>query len=370
MVKKDSSVMPRVFISHSHKDRTYATDLQRILTRYGAQAFLDQDKIQVADVLPDRIQQGIDWCDTLLLIWSSSAAVSDWVEKEWNSAYELRKKIVPYCLDSTSLPPALENLVYVDRKDAQVAHVGLLRSVFGKGFMPPTTDVFPGRWRVTLNAFGLGTVTHDLELRANGQITGSAKMDQGGIMDNLVRTLGAADLLNIRPSVSGTWEYEESTEILTLDIATHGFGQEFREKVQVRATGHEDGEIQGKDLSGRTYVIRRMPGSDLKASLLQLEEEFEKLASLKATPEAYQQQIDVVLSTIFTIERHRSVVNQTADPELTDQFEKICKCGPVFEKILAAEEPFAARALIIKGLALVMARQDVPKFRGMCFRDE
>lgn len=259
MTVKRASVPGRVFISHSHRNRAVATDVQRVLTKYGAQTFLDQDKIQVADVLPDRIQQGIEWCDTFLLIWSSSAAASDWVGKEWKTAYARRRKIVPYCLDSTSLPPVLENLVFVDQKDAQVAHAGLLRAVFGKDFSPPSTDVFPGRWRVTLNAFGFGTATYDLELRANGQVTGSGKMDQGGGIGDLIRSVGASDLLNLRPSVSGTWEYEEHTEILTLDLAAHGLGQEFREKVQVRTTGREVGEIQGNDLSGRTYAIRRLP---------------------------------------------------------------------------------------------------------------
>jgi hypothetical protein len=259
MPTEQASFPMRVFLSHSHRDRAVATDLQRVLMKFGAQTFLDQDKIQAADVLPTRIQEGIEWCDTFLLIWSSSAAASDWVSKEWIMAYERRRKIIPYCLDSTSLPPVLENLVYVDQKDAQVAHGSLLRAVFGKGFSPPSTDVFPGRWCVTLSAFGLGTATYDLELRANGQVTGSGKMDQTGIVDDLMRSIGAAELLNVRYSVSGTWEYEEHTEILTLDLTAHGLGQDAQEKVQIRTTGREVGEIQGKDLSGRTYAIRRFP---------------------------------------------------------------------------------------------------------------
>lgn len=370
MPAKESPVPARVFISHSHRDRVLATDLQQILTKYGAQTFLDQDKIQIADVLPDRIHQGVEWCDTFLLIWSSSSAASDWVGKEWNTAYELRKRIVPYCLDSTPLPAVLENLVYVDRKDVQVAHVGLLRSVFGKGFTPATTDIFPGRWRVTLNAFGLGTATYDLELRANGQITGRAKMDQGGVVGDLMRSLGASDLLNLRPGVSGTWEYEESTEILTLDIAAHGLGQDFREKVEVRTTGREIGEIQGKDFSGRTYAIRRLPGPDLKASLLQLEEALAHYASVEVTPDTIQQELDVVLAAVGTVEQHRSEVAQVGDTELDDQFDRICKSGPVFGKLLAAaEQKFAAKALLMKGLALVVAKQTVPEFRRRCFPD-
>ena len=172
----------KVFISHSHRDRAVATELQSVLAKYGAETYLDQDRIQVADVLPDRIRQGIEWCNAFLLLWSSSADASEWVGREWNTAYQLHRKIIPYCLDSTSLPPGLENLVYVDHtKDTQVAHVGFLRAVF-PDFEPPSTDVFPGRWRVTLNAFGFGTATHDLDLRANGQITGVTKVDRGDLL--------------------------------------------------------------------------------------------------------------------------------------------------------------------------------------------
>jgi len=175
----EASVTTKVFISHSHVDRAVATGLQSVLMKYGAETYLDQNKIQVGDVLPNSIRQGIESCNTFLLLWSSSAASSEWVGREWNTAYELRRKIIPYCLDSTSLPPVLENLVYVDLKDAQVAHAGLLRAVF-KGFIPPATDMFPGRWRLTLDAFGFGTATHDLDLRANGQITGSTRINRGG----------------------------------------------------------------------------------------------------------------------------------------------------------------------------------------------
>ena len=257
MATKPSSTQARVFISHSHRDRAVATELQSVLTKRGAETYLDQDKIQVGDVLPERIRQGIEWCNRFLLLWSSNAALSKWVGMEWNTAYELRRKIIPYCLDSTPLPPGLENVVYIDRKDAQVAHVGLLRVVF-PGYTPPPTDIFPGRWRVTLNVSNLGTATNDLELRANGQITGTSKLDPGGLPEEILKIFGASDLLNLQFSVSGTWEYEDHTEILTLDTTTHGFGQEFREKVQIRVTSRERDKIQGQDFSGRTYTLRRI----------------------------------------------------------------------------------------------------------------
>src|SRR5438874_6476464 len=90
----------------------------------------------------------IESCEALLLIWSANAAGSRWVQNEWDMAYDLRKKIIPYCVDATPLPPALENLVFVTRADEKVANAGLLKAVFGRDFSPSPTDLFPCRWRV------------------------------------------------------------------------------------------------------------------------------------------------------------------------------------------------------------------------------
>ena len=362
----------RVFISHSHGDRVVATDLQRVLMKFGAETFLDQDKVQVADVLPDRIRQGIEWCDMLLLIWSSSAAASDWVDKEWNTAYELRRKIVPYCLDSASLPPALENLVYPDRKDAQVAHAGLLHAVFGKDFSPPRTEIFPGRWRLTLSAFGLGTATYELELRPNGQVTGSAKMDEGGAVGEMMRSVGTSDLLNVRSNITGTWEYEEHTEILTLDFAAHGLGQEFRETVQVRMTGREVGEIQGKDFSGRAYAIRRLPGAELKERLRDLERSLGHLASVELSPATIQQEVETVLASGEALESHRNEMSELGDAELNEEFNKICGGISKFKTMLEANEKqlsFPAKKLGMKLFAEVLRTQHVQKLLNVCFAE-
>jgi len=370
MNRIEASVSAKVFISHSHRDRAIATELQNVLRKYGAETFLDQDKIQVADALPPRIREGIEWCNSFLLLWSSSAAASQWVGREWNTAYELRRKIIPCCLDSTSLPPGLDNLVYVDRKDAKLAHAGLLKAVFGKDFVPSAMEIFPGRWRVTLNAFGFGTATSDLDLRANGQITGRTKVDRGGPIDEILKRLGAFDLLNLRFSISGTWEYEEHTEILTLDMVAHGFGQEFREKVQLRITRRERDLIQGRDFSGRMYTLRRLPGSDLKESLLHLESTLADFNAVDVTPATMQQAVDGVSSSVDAVAKHRSSVVQLGRTELGDQFDEICRFGSKFKPAWEVEKKFGdAGAAMMKGLALVLAKQ-VTNFRNECFSDE
>jgi hypothetical protein len=299
MIRSNDSAAPKVFISHSHVDRAVATNVQQVLHKHQAQTYLDQDRIQAADVLPDRIHQGIEWCNAFLLLWTVSAARSNWVDREWNTAYDLRKKIIPYCLDSTSLPSLLGNLVYVDRNDEQVSHAGLLRAVFGGGFTPSPTDLFPGTWRVKLSAFGLGTATYDLDLRTNGQITGTGKIDQGGVFGEVLAAEGMAGLLNVQSSISGTWEYEEHTEILTFNLIAQGFGREFQETIQIRITGREQGEISGQDFAGRSYVIKRLAGvRDMRAALIEMREAYAKFIGTDFEPETLKDEIVKLLAAL------------------------------------------------------------------------
>jgi hypothetical protein len=246
-----------IFISHSHFDRAAATTLQRILEKEGVVTFLDQDQFQAGEVLPNRIRDGIDSCSVFLLVWSASAARSRWVENEWNTAYDRRRKIIPYCLDSTPLPDALQNLIHVTRSDQKVAYANLLTAVLGGDFRPSPTNVFPGPWRVVLDAFGMGTATYDLDLRPNGQITGSGKIDAGSALHQIAGAWGIGHLADMRARVEGSWEYDEGTDVLTLDMTVSSFGQVSNEVIQVKMTGKDKRSIRGRDLTGRPFTLSR-----------------------------------------------------------------------------------------------------------------
>ncbi len=220
---QSSTVQPtrdaNVFVSHSHADRETAVDLNRVLTKHGAQVFLDQARIEAGDPLPDRLRDGIRWCNRFLLLWSSSASRSKWVREEWNYAYDEKKKILPYRLDSTPLPDVLDNLVYIDSGDQGVGHANLLSAVFGRTFTPADpTELFPGLWRARLAIGGLGDTTYDVELRKNGQLVGSGSMGQSGIVGELARQTGHGHLLDMKIPLRGRWSYEDVARILTLDI--------------------------------------------------------------------------------------------------------------------------------------------------------
>ena len=245
-----------VFISHSHRDRHEAIVIRDIVERYGAQTFFDQEEIYPGDDLPDRIQEGIDACDLFLLVWSGNAASSEWVQNEWNLAYESRKRIIPYVLDGMPLPQGLRNLVYIDSTDQQHGNAKLLKTVFGEDFSPPPEEVFPGQWRATVDAFGMGQATYELELRENGQIEGEGGLNESGAIWQLADP-DMHGLLKTRIPIHGNWYYDDRTQMLTLETVSSGFGQTQQDTVRIHATGREKGQISGKDLGGRIWVLQK-----------------------------------------------------------------------------------------------------------------
>jgi hypothetical protein len=250
----------KVFISHSHRDRHTAVELQGVLKENNTQTFLDQDVIDALDNLPARILEGISWCDSLLLLWSASAAASPWVRRELQIAHDLEKKIIPYVLDRTPLPSALEDLVYIEASDQQHGNVQLLRAVLGRAFQPvdPAT-LFPGLWEASVDAFGMVQGTYDLELRENGQVEGEGGVSDSGLAGQFASQMGMSGLLSMRIPLNGSWSYERGSKTLTIETSTGVvFGQQQNDTIRIRATGHEKGAITGQDLGGRTWTLRRV----------------------------------------------------------------------------------------------------------------
>lgn len=245
---------PKVFICHSHDDRHMAVRLQKIIESGGVRTFLDQDRIEPLDNLPQRVRNGIEWADHLLLVWSANAAASDWVQREWQSAQKAGKKIVPYVLDPTPLPFLLDELVYVDKSDLGHGNAQLLKAIGGRAGEGP----FPGLWEASVDALGMARGTYRLELRANGQVEGDGGISDAGAAGALARQLGAGDVLSTRVPVHGSWSYDEGTQYLTIDIVAEAFGRQQHDTIRIHATGRERGAVTGEDLGGRQWTLRRV----------------------------------------------------------------------------------------------------------------
>lgn len=106
--------MAKVFISHSWKDNDISRKIARYLKQDGAEIWIDYARIKPGEGLPDRIGEALEWCDTLVLVWSKSAADSYYVGLEWQSALDLQKSIIPCIIDETKRPAILRGFLYID----------------------------------------------------------------------------------------------------------------------------------------------------------------------------------------------------------------------------------------------------------------
>lgn len=248
---------PRVFISHSHRDRDMASYLQMVLEKNEVRTFFDQHQIVPGQELRDRLGLGLIWAEKLLLVWSQQSSLSDFVEWEWRRARFLMKEIIPYSLDQTGLPADLDGLVYVDQSDSKHGHAKLLRAVKGRSWQPDPETLFPGQWLAQMNIAGFGEAEYALELRANGQIVGSGHINESGFLGDLAGELGVGNIMGMRIPVTGTWAYDDRENVLELDITASLMGQANREKVRIHTTGQESGWSEGQTLGGLPWRLRR-----------------------------------------------------------------------------------------------------------------
>ena len=108
--------MAKVFISHSWHDNDIAKKIADNLKRDGAEIWIDYATIK-SGAIPVRISQALEWCDTMVLIWSKASAESYYVGLEWQSALDLQKAIIPCIIDDTKRPAILRGFLFIDLRD-------------------------------------------------------------------------------------------------------------------------------------------------------------------------------------------------------------------------------------------------------------
>lgn len=108
------NIKPKIFISHSWEDNEIAKRLAENLRRDGAEIWVEFSKLKAGDSYIERMNKVLEWCDTFVLLWSESAAKSEWVKIEWQRAIYLDKKIIPLILEDTKLPAILRASLHID----------------------------------------------------------------------------------------------------------------------------------------------------------------------------------------------------------------------------------------------------------------
>jgi len=90
--------MGHIFISYSHKDKSYVHKLQETLQNEGFDAWID-DRIDYGDEWLKVIQKHLDECDAFIVVMSTNSSESDMVQNEVTRAREKKRPIFPLLLE-------------------------------------------------------------------------------------------------------------------------------------------------------------------------------------------------------------------------------------------------------------------------------
>lgn len=108
-----------IFLSHSHKDKTFVRKLGYFLEKNNLKAWIDEGEIFVGDSLTKKIESSINSMDFLGVILSENSIRSDWVLYEVRMAIALEKikdnfKVIPIILDNCTIPEFLSDKYCLD----------------------------------------------------------------------------------------------------------------------------------------------------------------------------------------------------------------------------------------------------------------
>ncbi len=100
--------MTQIFVSNSSNDAECAEHIRKGLEARGYSAWREPTSLSMVSILyPRTIENVILGSAAVILVWSSSAAQSEWVERHTLFAQRLKKLILPVVIDGTDLPNTL-----------------------------------------------------------------------------------------------------------------------------------------------------------------------------------------------------------------------------------------------------------------------
>lgn len=141
--------MPKLFLSHSHKDKQFVERVATDLCQNGIEVWYDSWDLDIGHELTIKIQEGLATSDYVAIVLSPAAVESVWVRNEWstmlNQELDQRKVIIlPIFYQECSLPLLLQGKVYIDFRNLADYHAqlqNLLRFLRGYTKGPDRTHV-------------------------------------------------------------------------------------------------------------------------------------------------------------------------------------------------------------------------------------
>ncbi|MDO8769604.1 MAG: toll/interleukin-1 receptor domain-containing protein [Burkholderiaceae bacterium] len=127
----------KIFISHSSADKSFVRGLAVDLAAAGHQPWLDEWQILAGESIVERVGEGIEDADFVVVVLSKSAVLSKWVENEWQAKYwtEVNEKLVaviPVVIDDCIIPALLRAKKYVDFRSDYTKALEVLTKSLGR----------------------------------------------------------------------------------------------------------------------------------------------------------------------------------------------------------------------------------------------
>ena len=111
--------MANVFISHRGSDTAEATRLAEAIRSIGHTVWLDEWEIEIGDSIIERINEGLEGANYVVVGFSTSGVTPPWMGREWYSALARQLdgqgvKILPVRLTGGEPPAIIADLKYAD----------------------------------------------------------------------------------------------------------------------------------------------------------------------------------------------------------------------------------------------------------------
>ena len=133
--------MTTIFVSFAKEDTACAEHILHDLETQGYTTWREPSSLTMESVLyPRTIENVILGSAAVVLVWSSNATQSEWVERHRLFAQSLKKLIFPVELDSTSLP---NTLVAVTPVRSQAPCTDAVASLLAQPNFPPSQSTDP-----------------------------------------------------------------------------------------------------------------------------------------------------------------------------------------------------------------------------------
>lgn len=119
-----ADVKHKIFISHNWQDKKIARRLAKDLTARGVGVWLDERELKIGDSLIEKIREGIDNVEYLVVLLSHASAESPWVKKEVDIAMNQeiegkRIKVLPILIEDCDPPGFLKGKLYADLRNTK-----------------------------------------------------------------------------------------------------------------------------------------------------------------------------------------------------------------------------------------------------------